>query len=129
VPATLSVVKVLVVDDSAAVRGRLVALLREAGLDVVGEAGTAGQALELTRALAPDGIVLDLKLPDRSGLEIMVELKQLAPAAVVVVLTNDPSDGHRRLSVARGADCFLDKSSAFDLVAPALAKRWNSSPT
>jgi DNA-binding NarL/FixJ family response regulator len=114
---------VLVVDDSAAVRARVVGRLRDAGLDVVGEAATAAAALELLRALHPDAILLDLQLPDRSGLDILPALKAHVPSPMVVVLTNCADDSCRRRSLALGADHFFDKSIDFDAVADALQKR------
>jgi DNA-binding NarL/FixJ family response regulator len=111
---------VLVVEDSAPVRARVVLLLREAGLDVVGEADCAAAALALTRTLNPDAIVLDLQLPDRSGLEILPALKAHAPSPVVAVLTNAAQPAYRTRCLALGADHFFDKSIDFDAVASAL---------
>ncbi len=116
-------VRVLVVDDSVAVRARVVALLREAGLDVVGEVGSAAAALELTRALAPHAIVLDLQLSDGNALEILPALKAEAPAAIVAVLTNSAHAAFRSRCLALGADYFFDKSTDFDAVAGALVGR------
>jgi DNA-binding NarL/FixJ family response regulator len=109
-------VRVLVVDDSAAVRARIVGLLREAGLDVVGEADTAARGLALARSLRPDAVVLDLELPDGCGLQILPALK--TQVTVVAVLTN--AAHARTRSLALGADHFFDKSIEFDSVARAL---------
>lgn len=119
----LVIVRVLVVEDSSAVRSRVVTLLREEGLDVVGEAANAVTALALTSALRPDGIVLDLQLPDRNGMDILPALKAGADAPVVVVLTNASQHGYRSRCLALGADDFLDKSTDFDRVAAALSAR------
>ncbi len=112
--------RVIVVDDSAPVRSRVAALLREAGLDVVGEAPTAQAALCLVHSLRPDAVVLDLQLPDRNGMEILVELKANEPAPVVAILTNTAEEACRTRCLALGADYFFDKSRGFDAVAPAL---------
>jgi DNA-binding NarL/FixJ family response regulator len=118
-------VNVLVVDDSAAVRARMVALLREAGLDVVGEAGTAAAALAEARSLRPQAIVLDLQLPDGNGLDILPALK--AGGALIVVLTNSADEPVRSRCLLRGADYFFDKSKDFDAVARVIAAS-SSSP-
>jgi DNA-binding NarL/FixJ family response regulator len=109
--AKLRGVRILIVDDSAAVRARLIARLAEAGLTVAGEAGTASAALAVARATEPDAVILDLHLPDRSGLEILPELKALVPLATVAVLTNHPDPEYRRRCLELGADHFFDKSA------------------
>jgi DNA-binding NarL/FixJ family response regulator len=113
--------RAIVVDASAAVRVRLVERLREAGIDVVGEAGRAEEALALARSLQPDAIVLDMQLPGRSGLEILPALRA-DTRAVIVVVTNAPHPRYRDQCLALGADFFFDKSSEFDSIAAALKK-------
>lgn len=119
-PATMVHVRVLIVDDSAPVRSRLAAMLRDAGLDVVGEADSATAALQLARALLPEAVVLDLHLPDGNGMNILRALKSLAPPPVIAVLTNMAQTGYRDRCMALGADHFLDKSRDFDQLAPTL---------
>ncbi len=115
--------RVLVVDDAAPVRARIVVLLREAGLEVVGEAETAAAALQLASSLTPDAIVLDLQLPDRSGIELLPLLKARDPSPIVAVLTNFTHPACRSRCLSLGADFFFDKSRDFDSVAAALAAR------
>ena len=110
----------MVVDDSLAVRARLVPRLREAELVVVAEGGTAGEALALARAHDPDAIVLEVLLPDRHGLDLVPALRVALPAGVIVILSNSPE--YRRHCLALGADAFLDKSREFDLVAATLVR-------
>lgn len=105
--------RILVVDDSAAIRSRLVAMLREVPGVEAHEAGGADEALALAMASPPDFVVLDLHMPGKGGLEVLPALKQLASAPRVVVLTSHPTDQHRRLSLASGADFFFDKSREF----------------
>jgi CheY-like chemotaxis protein len=117
------VVKVLVVDDSATVRARLVAMLRELpGVELV-EASAGEEALEILRVSFCDLVVLDVHLPGKSGIEVLPAIKALPSAPVVVVLTSHPTDQHRQLSLARGADLFLDKSLDFARVAELVAAR------
>lgn len=112
--------RVLVVDGSLGVRARLAERLREAGLQVVGESGSAAAALELAKAQKPDAVIFDLVLPDQAGLELLRELCRLTPAPLLVVLTNLPKVLYRDRCHAAGADFFLDKSREFELVAPLL---------
>lgn len=109
---------VVVVDDSAPIRTRLIARLRDAGHEVVGEAGTAAEALALVARVTPDAVVLDVLLPDRRGPEILPALRAIVPRATILILTNAPR--YREHCLERGADAFLDKSVDFDDVAETL---------
>lgn len=110
---TLARVRVLVVDDSPAVRRRIAARVREAGGHAV-EIADAESALVEARAHVPDVVVLDLHLGGMSGLEALPRLKETASAPLVIVMTNHPSEQHRRECLARGADHFFDKANDFD---------------
>jgi two-component system, OmpR family, response regulator len=116
-------VTVLVVEDSAPVRARVVALLREYGLDVVGEAATVAATLAAADSLRPDAIILDLHLPDGDGMDILPILKARSPSPVVAVLTNSAHFECRDRCLALGADYFFDKSHEFEAVADALFRR------
>jgi two-component system, OmpR family, response regulator len=113
-------VRILVVEDSAAVRARVVSLLQEYGLEVVGEAGTAADALRLADSLRPEAIVLDLHLPDGDGMDLLPLFKARQPAPLVAVLTNSTHIECRKRCLALGADHFFDKSREFEAVADTL---------
>lgn len=83
--------RALVVDDEPLARERLVALLRELGqVEVVGEAGSAGEALQRVDELAPDVLYLDVRMPGMSGLELARHLATLPqPPAVVFTTAHD----------------------------------------
>lgn len=105
--------KVLVVDDSAAIRTRLVALMRDvAGIEPV-EAAGAEEALAYLRVHRADFVVLDLHMPGKSGLQVLPDIRASASSPVVIVLTSHPTEHHRRLCLAQGADFFFDKSREF----------------
>ena len=113
--------KVLVVDDSAAVRTRLVVLLRELPDVDVYEAGDSTEALEAARRETLSVIVLDLHLPGENGLVLLPRLRRVRAHALVIVLTNDASPAHRRECQERGADFFFDKSNDFERIADVVA--------
>ena len=114
---TLVRVRALVVDDSAEVRARIVALLRELeSILSIAEATGADEAVAAAQMCAPDVVILDINMPGKSGLTILPLLRTIAPAAVVMVLTNDPTDHHRRECLARGAHFFFDKSKHFGAI-------------
>jgi DNA-binding NarL/FixJ family response regulator len=104
---------VLVVDDSPAIRARLVAMFAGAPDVDVREAGEASAALALMAEAAIDVVVLDLRLPRISGLELLSRIKAIDPSVRVIVLTNEVSEQHRRECLLRGADQFFDKSRHF----------------
>jgi DNA-binding NarL/FixJ family response regulator len=113
-------VKVLVIDPSALIRTRLIARLTEAGLDIVGQATSSALARGYARITTPDAIVLDVELADRGGLALIAELKEIAPEAILVVLTN--ALPYRRYCLQLGADAFLDKSTDFDALSELLTQ-------
>jgi two-component system response regulator NreC len=80
--------RLLLVDDHAVVRSGLKMLLSaEADVEIVGEAGTAAEALDLVGRTKPDVILMDIGLPDLSGIEATREIKKQFPKAAVVALT------------------------------------------
>ena len=81
--------RLLVVDDHEVVRQGLVALLaRRPNFQVVAEAGGAGEALEAARRFRPDLVVMDVRLPDGSGIEACREIRAEMPETRVVILTS-----------------------------------------
>jgi DNA-binding NarL/FixJ family response regulator len=82
--------RVLIVDDHASFRRLAKRVLVAAGLDVVGEAGDAESALRAAAALEPDVVLLDVVLPDRSGLDVAEELARTA--RVILISSRGRSD-------------------------------------
>jgi two-component system chemotaxis response regulator CheB len=96
-------IRVLVVDDSGSARALIRALLEsEPGLSVCGEASNGREALELTLALKPDVITLDLQMPEMDGLTAIEEI--MAVQATPILVLSDLADSHNAMAaVARGA--------------------------
>jgi DNA-binding NarL/FixJ family response regulator len=85
--------RVLIVDDHPSFRQLAAQVLREAGFAVVGEAGDAADALRQAERLRPEAVLLDVVLPDRSGLLVAGELARLpAPPRVVLISSRSRSD-------------------------------------
>ncbi|MGI9187666.1 MAG: response regulator, partial [Gaiellales bacterium] len=81
--------RVLVVEDNAFTRTTLCGALRDAGVDVVGDTGSAADAIRLARTLLPEAALLDLDLGDGpNGADVAVELRTLAPDIGIVILTS-----------------------------------------
>jgi DNA-binding NarL/FixJ family response regulator len=108
--------RVLIVDDSRLIAERVGTLLAEVSpeIAVVGRAADAASALRAFGELKPDVLVLDLRLPIGSGIEILAQVKRAAPAPVVMVLTNYPYPQYRKRCADLGADFFFDKSTEVD---------------
>jgi DNA-binding response OmpR family regulator len=105
--------RVLVVDDSPAIRSRLVTLMREiAGVDP-SEAADADEAIAHVLRGGTDVVVLDLHLPGKSGFDALPAIKAAPGPPMVVVLTSHPTEHHRRQCLALGADYFFDKARDF----------------
>jgi len=119
-------VRILVVDDSSAIRARLVAMLREVPGVELHEAGGADEALHAIDAHRPELVVLDVHMPGMSGIDVVPIIKALPSPPVVVVLTSHPTEHHRRLSIAHGADFFFDKSRDFARVVELVSLRVRS---
>ena len=108
----------LVVDDHEVVRQGLVALLdRRDGFQVVAEAGTAADAVEQARRFRPDLVVMDVRLPDGSGIEACREIRSELPDTRVVMLTSYPDEDAVLAAIVAGASGYLLKQvRARDLV-------------
>src|SRR5687767_7508727 len=110
--------RLLVVDDHEVVRQGLVALLdRRAGLEVVGQAGTVAESIELAARLMPDLVIMDVRLPDGSGIEACREIRAELPGTRVVMLTSYPDEEAVLSAIVAGAAGYLLKQiRARDLV-------------
>lgn len=106
-------IRAVVVDDHAVVRTGIKLLLeREDDIDVVGEAGTAKDAVFRARALKPDVILLDVVMPGQSGIDVLPELLREAPDTKVLVLSMQDDPSYVREAFAAGAAGYVLKEAA-----------------
>ena len=102
--------RLLVVDDHEVVRQGLVSLLdRREHFQVVAEAGTAAEAVEMTRKFEPDLVIMDVRLPDGSGIEACREIRAEFPKTRVVILTSYPDEEAVLSAIIAGASGYLLK--------------------
>ena len=102
--------RLVVVDDHEVVRQGLVALLgRREAFQVVGEAGTAEEALSVVRRFRPDLVVMDVRLPDGSGIEACREIRAEMPEVRVIILTSYPDEEAVLSAIIAGASGYLLK--------------------
>nr|WP_062332784.1 response regulator transcription factor [Herbidospora sakaeratensis] len=131
-------VRVLLADDQPLIRTALRMVIADApGLEVAGEAGTGAEAVRLTGELAPDVVVMDLRMPGMDGIEATRRITEAGGTARVVVLTTFDDDANVYGALRAGAAGFLVKDMALDdilsavrvvaagdaLIAPAVTRR------
>ena len=114
-------IRVVLVDDHAVVRSGLRLLLdAEDGVEVVGEAGNAKDAVFRARALKPDVILLDLVMPGESGIEVLPKLLKESPETSVLVLSMQDDPSYVREAFAAGASGYVLKEAADEEVVSAV---------
>jgi two-component system response regulator NreC len=106
-------IRLLLVDDHAVVRTGLRMLLEDqGGMEIVGEAGTAREALEAVEALSPDVVLMDIGLPDISGIEAARSIKARRPETAVVALTIHEDQEYFFKMLDAGATGYVPKRAA-----------------
>jgi NarL family two-component system response regulator LiaR len=106
-------IRVLIAEDHAVVREGLRLLISsEVGMEVVGQAADGVEAVQMTRSLQPDVILLDLVMPRKNGIETIDEIKQEFPAARILVLTSFAEDDKVFPAIKAGAQGYLLKDSS-----------------
>ena len=114
-------VRVLVVDDQELFRRGLIMLLSgDTDIEVVGEASDGITATELAVKTAPDVILLDVRMPRRTGVEACRGIKEAVPSAKIIMLTVSDEEADLYESVKNGASGYLLKDSSIEEVAQAI---------
>src|SRR5690242_10663478 len=104
--------RVLVVDDHQVMRKGVRALLEsDSAWEVCGEAENGRLAVEKTRELNPDLVILDLTMPEMNGLEAARQIRQVSPQTKIVIFSMHESPQVRKEARDAGADAFVSKSS------------------
>jgi two-component system, response regulator PdtaR len=117
--------RVLIAEDEALIRLDLKEMLQEAGYDVVGEAGDGQQAIELTEALRPDLVILDVKMPGMDGITAAEKIVAAAAAPVIMLTAFSQRELVQRAAEA-GAMAYLvkpfDKSDLVPAIEVAISR-------
>jgi two-component system, NarL family, response regulator DevR len=112
---------VFIVDDAPKTRKELASLLAdEKDFALIGEAGSVREALVGIEAALPEAVLLDISMPDGSGVEVLKFIRQHDLKISVVVLTSNPYDALRAKCQSLGAVAVLDKLEGLDQVRRAL---------
>lgn len=116
-------IRIFIADDHPVVRRGLKQMLAdEPGLAVVGEAGTAAEVLRAARSADWDLLLLDLSLPDRHGLEVLRDVRELCPRRPVLILSAHPEEQFAVRLLRAGAAGYLTKDSAAEELVRAVRK-------
>jgi len=111
----MKALRLLLVDDHQVVRLGLRALLEgEPDFEVVGEAGTAAEAMQAADSLRPDVVLMDIRLPDRSGIAACQQIRQRWPATQVLMLTSYTDDDLVLEAINAGAAGYVLKQVGTD---------------
>ncbi len=114
-------IRVVIADDSAPVRKRLIALLSGIGeVEIVGETQGVVETITFVRESKPDVVILDIRMPDGTGLDVLERIRNERPTPKVIVLTNYPFVQYRKKCLEAGASFFFDKSIEFHKVPRAI---------
>jgi DNA-binding NarL/FixJ family response regulator len=105
----MPVARVLLCDDCAPIRELVRLVLELEGIEVVGEAGDGGAAIEEAGRWQPDVVLLDLSMPAMDGLEALPEIRRVAPGSKVVVLSGFDNPGLVARALELGAVRYVEK--------------------
>jgi two-component system response regulator DegU len=113
----LSLMKTVIVDDHPVVRKGLRLLMEcEPSVEVVGEASDGPSALAAVYALRPDLLLLDINMPEMSGLDVLRQLRNELNFIPVIILSNHSDTRYVDAALAMGANGYVGKDSGFDIL-------------
>jgi DNA-binding NarL/FixJ family response regulator len=114
-------VRILVADDNEIIRKVLCDVLRsEPAYEVVCESLTAGDTINKAEELQPNVVVLDISLPDMNGIEVVRQIRQVAPSAEILLCSQHELEYIVKAGIAAGARGYLLKSEAVKELVPAI---------
>lgn len=108
-------IRVIIVDDIAETRENIRKLLQfESDVEVVGVARTGREAIDLTKEVKPDVILMDINMPDMDGIAATEQIRRILPYAKVVILSVQSDSSYMRRAMLAGAGDFLTKPPTID---------------
>ena len=114
--------KVLIADDSEVFVQRLLRALGEiSGIEIVARARTGAEALHALREMRPEVVILDIRMPEGSGIDVLKGMQRDKLTPITIVLTNFASSQYRKKCLQLGARFFFDKSGDFTQVSEVLS--------
>jgi DNA-binding NarL/FixJ family response regulator len=114
---------VYIVDDSQVMRERLTESVADiSGVEIAGQSGDPFEALDRITKSHPDVVILDIRLPQRSGIDLLKDIKERPAAPIVIMITNYPYHQYRQACMAAGADYFFSKIDEFEMIRETLSR-------
>lgn len=108
---------ILIVDDAENVRHNILRLLvQESAVYTFRQAASCAEAMECLASEVPAVLIVDLKLPDGSGFDIVEKASLLSPKPTIIVLSNFGLSKFRERAMSLGASYFFDKTEEFDML-------------
>ena len=102
--------RILIIDDTPEIQRLLQMVLRFEGFEIAGVAESADEGVRLSESMQPDGVVLDVMMPGKSGLDAIEEIRTKAPETKILVFSSvGVSDDTRQEAMQRGAHGYLNK--------------------
>ncbi len=117
----LKPISILLVDDNESflrAEGRF--LRQKLDVSIVGQANDGGEALNMVKELEPRVVLLDIAMPDATGIDLIPELREADPSVGIIALTVMDTESYREAALAAGADAFLSKSALFTDLLPTI---------
>jgi len=109
--------KVFIADDSSEIRKRIIAMLSDLeNIDMIGEAENVQDAINSIHEFDPDVVILDIRMPGGSGIDVLKKIREKNELPVIIILTNYPHAQYRKKCMDAGADFFFDKSEEFERI-------------
>ena len=106
---------ILIVDDSSIIIKRVTGIIKDLNnTGTILHASNYVKALQLVNQFSPQIVLLDIHLPDKSGVEVLRHIKENQLPITVIMLTNQTEEYYKTLCTEIGADYFIDKSSGFE---------------
>ena len=106
------VIRILAVDDHPLLREGIAALVsKQTDMQLVGEASTGHESVELFRQLRPDVVLMDVQMPEMSGIDALIAIRGEFPSAKVIVLTTYAGDALAERALRAGAQAYVLKGS------------------
>ena len=108
--------KVFIADDSSEIRKRIIAMLSDLTerIEMIGEAENVHDAINSIHEFDPDVVILDIRMPGGSGIDVLKNIKKKNEVPIIIILTSYPYSQYRNKCMEAGADFFFDKSRDFE---------------
>ena len=108
--------KVFIADDSSEIRKRIRVMLSDLveRIEMIGEAENVQDAIKSIHEFGPDVVILDIRMPGGSGIDVLKNIKKKNEVPIIIILTSYPYSQYRNKCMEAGADFFFDKSRDFE---------------